>query len=131
MSTASLDTNVILRLLLKDVPGQHIQAAELISRPGRFAIADTAVIEAVFVLARNYQIPREEIAGAVLEFLRDERYDCNRPLYAKAFPIFTARPSLSFEDCCLAAYAELNGALPLYTFDKDLARQMVQAELVG
>lgn len=131
MNIASLDTNVILRLLLKDMPEQHAQAVRLIGRPGRFAIADTTVIEAVFVLARNYQIPREEIAGAMLEFLRDETYDCNRPLYAKAFPIYMARPALSFEDCCLAAYAELNDALPLYTFDKDLARQTTQAELVG
>ena len=63
MNIASLDTNVILRLLLKDMPEQHAQAVRLIGRPGRFAIADTTVIEAVFVLARNYQIPLEMQLG--------------------------------------------------------------------
>lgn len=129
MKAASLDTNIILRLLLKDVPEQHQQAVALIDQFTRLNIADIAVSEAVFVMGRNYQLPRHEIADAMLDFLRDRKYDCNRSLFAKAFPLFVAHPALSFEDCCLAAYAELDGALPLYTFDQKLAQQVEGVEL--
>lgn len=37
---------------------------------------------------------------------------------------------LRFEDCCLAAYAELSNAQSLWTFDEELAGQAHSARLV-
>ncbi len=37
---------------------------------------------------------------------------------------------MAAEDCCLATYAELNDAKPLWTFDQKLARQAPDAKLV-
>ena len=130
MNTASLDTSIILRLLLRDVPEQRQLAVDLIAQFDRLNISDIAISEAVFVMGRNYQLPRNKIADALLDFLKDPKYNCNRPLFTRAFPYFVAHPALSFEDCCLAAYAELNNATPLYTFDQKLARQIDDAQLV-
>ncbi len=126
----SLDANVILRAILGDVPKQRTQALKILGR-GRYHVADVAIVEVAFVLGRNYGMEREAIARTLEGFLGHESLNYNRQLFSQVFPKFVAHPSLSFEDCCLAFYAELNKALPLYTFDKNLAKQTTQAELVG
>ena len=128
----SLDTNVILRLLLKDVAQQYVTALELLkSTTNQFAVADAAIIETAFVLNRYYKFNRPQIAEAVSGLMSLTQINCNRSLFSQALPLYRKYPSLSFEDCCLAVYAELNGALPLWTFDKKLAKQAPGARLVA
>ncbi len=127
----SLDANVLLRLLLNDVPEQHEAVVRLFEKaPEQFAVADTAVIEVVFVLERHYGFTREAIAEAIDGLAALLKINCNRRLFEKALPLFLASPGLSFEDCCLAVYAELSEAKPLWTFDRKLAHQALNAELV-
>lgn len=131
MKQGSLDANVILRIILDDIPGQHQAATELLERQGQYDLADIAVVETVFVLARNYGLSRDDISIALTAFLNLPCINCNTALFEQALPMYVQHPALSFEDCCLAVYAELNRALPLYTFDKKLAAQTTQADLVG
>lgn len=119
----SLDANVLLRVILGDVPEQRTQAIQLLST-GEFMVADTAAIETLFVLGRNYKMTRESATRVVGEFLRQSNIHCNHALLTKASSLYVAHPALSFEDCCLAAYAEIQKALPLYTFDRKLAHQV-------
>jgi predicted nucleic-acid-binding protein len=128
----SLDANVVLRLLLNDVADQHRSALKLVAGSShQFAIADTAIIEVVFVLCRGYDFTREEASMAIEGIMRLREVNLNRSLFQQALPLFMKHPALSFEDCCLALYAQLNDATPLWTFDKKLARQAPTAELVG
>jgi len=127
----SLDANVLLRLLLNDIPKQHQAVANLFdTAPGQFDVADTAVIEVVFVLERYYQFTRIQILEAIQGIMALTSVNCNREVFTHALPLFTKHASLSFEDCCLVAYAELNQAKPLWTFDQKLAR-VTSAELVA
>ena len=131
MLAGSLDTNVLLRLMLKDVPNQHAAAVRLLrSTEDQFSVADTAVIEIVFVLGRNYGFDRDQIAIAVGGLMDLVGINCSRELFARVLPLFTKHPKLSFEDCCLAVYAELGDAQPLWTFDRKLAAQASGARLV-
>lgn len=126
-----MDTNVLLRLLLKDLPEQHQAVVALLHDvSGPFEVADTAIIEIVFVLERNYGFTRAAIAEDVGSLIALPKLNCNRVLFERAFPLFIAHPSLSFEDCCLSGYAELQAATPLWTFDKKLASQAASAQLV-
>jgi len=84
----------------------------------------------VFVLERHYGLTRSQIGEAVQGIMSLVQVNCNRALFAKALPLFMGHPSLSFEDCCLATYADLNDARPLWTFDKGLAKYASAAELV-
>ena len=128
----SLDANVLLRLLLNDIPIQHNAAEALLNKAkGQLAVADTAVIEVVFVLERHYEFPRTAIAEAIEGLTSLTALNCNRNLFEKAIPLFVKNPSLSFEDCCLAAYAKLNNAEPLWTFDKKLANQAPGVKLLA
>jgi predicted nucleic-acid-binding protein len=129
--SGSLDANVLLRLLLNDLPNQH-QAVVNLFKDSReqFAIADTAIIEVVFVLERNYKFTRNAITETIEGLMSLTEINCNRPLFMKVLPLFMKRPGLSFEDCCLSTYAELNGAKPLWTFDQKLAKQAPNTKLV-
>lgn len=128
----SLDANVLLRLLLNDVPKQHAAAIKLMEiSTDQFAVADTAIIEVVFVLERHYQFSRPQIKEAIDGLASLPSLNCNRELLSGALPLYARHQKLSFEDCCLAVYAELNNALPLWTFDIKLAHQARGAKLVG
>ncbi|HWZ65719.1 MAG TPA: PIN domain-containing protein [Patescibacteria group bacterium] len=131
--SGSLDTNVLLRLLLKDVPDQHQSAVALIkSHAGQFAIADIAIMEIVFVLTgETYGFSRAQAREAVEGVMSMDQLNCNRALFNQALPVYEARSNLSFEDCCLAVYAKLNNAEPLWTFDKKLAKQAQNTELIN
>jgi predicted nucleic-acid-binding protein len=130
-SAGSLDTNVLLRLLLNDVPGQHKAALNLFnSASGQFAVADTTIIEIVFVLCRAYNFTRPHAVEAIEGLMKLKELNCNRALFEHALVLFVKHPSLSFEDCCLATYAQLDDAEPLWTFDKKLASQASSASLV-
>jgi len=129
--SGSLDANIILRLLLNDIPDQYKSAAQLLKGAARqLAVADTALIEACFVMERAYSMNREHIGMAILGFMSLQQVNCNRMLFDRALMLFQSHPALSMEDCCLAVYAELNDAEPLYTFDKKLAKQSPTAQLV-
>jgi predicted nucleic-acid-binding protein len=119
----SLDANVLLRLLLNDVSEQHQAALALFeSTSHQFALADTAIIEIVFVLERHYAFTRSQIADAIEGLMSLPQVNCNRTLFEQALILFAERNNLSFEDCCLTVYAELNQAQPLWTFDQKLAQ---------
>ena len=130
--TGSLDANVLLRLLLNDVPAQHRAALGLLQRAtGQLAVADIAVVEVVFVLQRAYGLTRNQVGEAVSGLLQLKELNCNRALFEHALPAYLKHSALSFEDCCLASYAELDNATPLWTFDKKLAHQTSAAQLAN
>jgi len=129
--SGSLDANVLLRLLLNDLPDQHQAVVNLFQDSHeQFAVADTAVIETIFVLERNYKFTRNAIVETIEGLMSLTEINCNRPLFIKALPLFLKHPGLSFEDSCLATYAELNDAKPLWTFDQKLIKQASSAKLV-
>lgn len=130
-SSGSLDANVLLRLLLNDVPEQHDAAVQLFhDSDGQFAVSDIAILELAFVLGRHYGFTRLAIVEAIDGLLSLTQINCNRTLFEKALPLFSQHTKLSLEDCCIATYALLNSAEPLWTFDQKLATQVANVTLV-
>jgi predicted nucleic acid-binding protein len=127
----SLDTNVLLRALLNDIPAQHDAAKALIESPGvRYRVSDTALIELAFVLDRHYGFSRSDIAEALSGLTAHPKLSCNTDAITAAADAFVDCPALSFEDCYLAQSAREQNALPLWTFDSKLAAQSDFAELL-
>ncbi len=117
----SLDTNLLLRLVLGDIPMQT-KAVETLLASGVFDVSDIAIVEMVFVLEKIYRLPRPLVAENIAIIIRHPSINSNRKLFALTLPLYIAQPKLSIVDCTLLMYAELNKAAPLYTFDADLAK---------
>lgn len=122
----SLDTNVILRLLLRDSEAQYLLAKKLIDTGSTFHVADIS-----FVLDRYYNLSRLDIKLILENLLYIDNLNFNRVLLIQSLDYFTEHPKLSLEDCMLAVYAKLNNAEPLYTFDKKLASQVDGAKYLN
>ncbi len=129
--TGSLDTNVLLRLVVNDVPEQHEASKALFRRTtGRLLVSDAALIEMVFALGRYYLLSRTQIREAVIGLMAQPKIHASGALFKDALALFVKHPKLSFEDCYLAVSAQATDALPLWTFDEKLAKQTSQAKLV-
>ncbi|GAB3267865.1 PIN domain-containing protein [Arthrobacter pigmenti] len=129
-TSGSLDANILLRLLLDDVPHQHAAAMDLLADGDRFSVSDTALIEVNFVLGGAYGLTRDQQQEAVVGLLQQPQLVGNIDVFTAAFDTYCAHPKLSFEDCYLVSHARANGDEPLWTFDKKLATQ-TRARLVG
>ncbi|WP_051478384.1 PIN domain-containing protein [Arthrobacter sp. H5] len=132
MSTAgSLDANILLRLLLRDVPKQHDAAKALLNSGGPFHISDTALIEVIFVLGRAYGLSRAQQWEAIGGLLNQPQIGGNADLFSAAFDLYVNHPKLSFEDCYLVTDAEATDTSLLWTFDRNLAQQTSARLLPG
>ena len=131
MSTASLDTSIIVRILVGDNPTLCKKVLKLFNQDITFSISDLAISETIYVLETVYHKSREEISDLLLFFLAryDDVVQYNRDLTALTIPFYLKHPKLSFNDCALASLAELNHAEPLFTLDKKLATQHPSAKL--
>ena len=116
----SLDTNVILRFLLRDVPDQSAKAIELVSA-GDCYVTDVVVTETVFVLEKAYAAPRDKIAFSLRSFMALPNLASNAALFAEVFDLYQAQQSLSIVDCYAALEAHV-WSRSLMTFDKKLLR---------
>lgn len=131
MLRESIDTNVLLRLILKDTPQQCLKIQDMLMRQGVvYEVADLAITETAYVLCTWYNWERSGIVEALEAVLEDFELNYNKVLFERVFPMYLERPKLSSNDCCLAVYAQLNGAEPLWTFDQALARQVDTAKLL-
>ncbi|HWD61639.1 MAG TPA: PIN domain-containing protein [Humibacter sp.] len=126
----SLDTNILLRWLLDDVPPQSALAEGLIASGVRLRVEDAALIESVYVLESVMSASRETIRDAVRLIISTGSLDLDRSLWSELADVYVEHPKLSVADLYLALRARENGATPLLTFDRKLASQLDEAELL-
>ena len=126
--SGSLDTCTVVRIILNDIPDQHETVKLLLEQPNsNYHISDLAIIESVFLLEKGYHFTRPEVQEYLLALIAKPNLNLNRQVFLAAIPPYLAHRSLSFNDCVLSTYAKLNNALPLFTFDKQLAKKLPEA----
>ena len=87
--SAFVDTNVLIRHLTGDPPGQAAQATRLLSRAGQLLLPDLIVAEVVYVLESVYRVPRPrvaELARAIVAFGAIEVVD--EPALLRALEVY-------------------------------------------
>lgn len=120
-----LDTNVLLRFLLKDDPAQAAQVHTLFrgltaEQPGWIGIA--TILEVVWVLSSNKAMNRESIAFSVSRLLSLDTVVVEQS-GAVAWAIQRFRSGKAdFADCLNAATARAAGCVRTMTFDRIAAR---------
>ncbi len=120
-----LDTNIVVRFLLWDVPTHGAIAKSLFEACDRgelrLELLPVVLAEVVFVLESFYEIPRPQIAKQLMLLIQIPGLMIdNSPIHLEAL----ARYSLSglhFVDCVLAATA-VSRDVRLATFDKGLRK---------
>jgi len=127
---ASLDTNMLLRLALKDIPAQYVTVRSLVTAPGaRYRVADIAIDEMVHALTYHYEMSRPQVAEIVRAIIWDVAIDASSTFLDGVLTLFETNKHLSFTDCYLAEEAKASGNVPLLTFDKKLAASHPSATL--
>ena len=116
----SLDTNVILRFLLDDVPEQTRKIKPIVTGSAAY-VTDVVMTEAVFVLERVIGINRRDILRLIKAFLGLPNLIYNDYFLDQVIDLYGGRSSLSFVDCYAAVEAKVYGNA-LVTFDKALLK---------
>ena len=121
-----LDTNVVIRFLAQDDPVQSPLATRLFSRltreePGFISLIVLAEIS--WVLARPYEAPRADVAGAIEGLLLSTEIVVeNAPAAYRALAAYRASTKAEFADALIREIAALAGARETVTFDRIAAR---------
>lgn len=118
-----LDTNVLLDWLLDRDNTRTKRIDALFSTVRELQIPDVIIVELTFALEKFYELPREVVVKNITKVIDEPIFNCNRALFRRALADYSLHPALSFVDCCLVHYADLQNALPVWTFDKRLVNQ--------
>lgn len=117
----AIDTNVLLRLLVRDELRQ-LAAAEAFVAQGAW-ISQVVLVETVWVLDAGYGRTTAQIGAALDMLLAHAGLTLqDADVVAAAVDQFRSHPALGFSDCLVLESARKAGRLPLGTFDRKLAR---------
>jgi predicted nucleic-acid-binding protein len=117
----AVDTNVLLRVILRDEPRQAAAADRWVER-GAW-VPQLALAEATWVLASVYERSAEQVATAVEMLLNHRELSVqDADVVMAALATFRMKPALGFSDCLMLEVAKRAGHIPLGTFDRDLSR---------
>lgn len=116
----ALDTNVLVRLVVRDEPGQVRAAEEFIS--GGAWVSHLVLAETLWVLDAVYDRTPAQIATAVDMLLNHQQLAFqDADVVAAGLRLFRSRPAVGFSDCLVLEIARKAGHIPLGTFDRELA----------
>lgn len=120
----ALDSNVLLRFLLKDEPEQARKAKSLIDRldrsDERALVSDVVLCEVVWVLTRTHGYRRASISAVVRQLLaaRQLTFDSSDRLLRSVQAFESGKGG--FADYVIREHARNAGCRDVRTFDKDL-----------
>jgi len=120
--SAFLDTNVLIRHLTGDPPGQARRATAFLERADELLLPDLIVAEVVYVLESFYEVKRRRVAelaraivGSPAVVVVDE------PLLLRALEVYEVE-RLDFAEAYLVASAEASGVGAIASFDRTIDR---------
>jgi len=121
-----LDANILLRYLLRDVPGQAERARALIHRirDGREEVymPDIALADVVWTLHRFYKRTRQEIRDVLLPILEMNGLRMRDKATVIYAVLLFAELGIDFSDALIAAEMLRSGREEIYTYDRDFDR---------
>lgn len=125
--TLAVDTNVLVRLLVRDDEAQYASARRLADRAAAAGepvlVMLLVLLETEWVLRSRYRLDKPSIAGAVAALLEaaDVEFE-HAPTVEEALYVWGQHPEADFADCLMTARAAQLGCSRLVTFDAGAAR---------
>lgn len=123
----SIDSNVLARHLLRDIPDQAARSSWLLKRASmgevQLFVPTTAVAEITWLLIRQRGVPKNDVADTLIGLLQARGIVLeNAQAVISALRLLRSTGGLSYVDCYhLAITAEL-GMSQIYSFDKKMDR---------
>ncbi len=124
-----LDTNVIIRYLVQDHPGQAQKASRFIEKSiaagETLWICQITLCEIFWVLERSYELSREELVSTLKMLLRTRQIRIERDDIVKlALQDYERNPKVDFPDCMIGRQNASFECVSTCTFDKNAAKQL-------
>ena len=128
----SVDTNVLIRAVVRDDKRQTQAVARLLKNSDMVAITLPCLCEFVWVLRKVYGFGRQEIAAAIQVLVNAANIQVNRPAVDAGLAVLNAGGD--FADGVIAHEGNWLGAETFVSFDEDavaiLAKQGVLTRLL-
>lgn len=110
------DTNVLVRALVNDDPGQAELAARTLTEAELIAVATPCLCELVWVLRTVYGFPPEDVGTAIRALLATANVAMNRPAVEAGLAVLEAGGD--FADGAIAFEGQWLGGETFVSFDK-------------
>src|SRR2546429_7426506 len=108
----AVDTNVIVRIVVRDDPGQ-VRAVEQFAAGGAW-VSHVVLAEATWVLDEVYQSTDQQIAAAIGMLVNHKDFNLkDSDVVAAALEEIKERPALGFSDCLVLEIARQAEHMPL------------------
>ena len=126
-SSVLVDTNVILRHLLDDIPDHSQRAnvlfAGIMTGDRRVYIPTTVFLESSYVLTESKGVPVADAAHGLATILGYAGLETDHPEAMKAaLQLWATQGPLSFADCFHLALTKQLGMMRIVTFDQKMDR---------
>lgn len=123
MKQIVLDTNVLLRFLLNDIPHQADEAEKKFKKAkesrSHLVVPQIVIFEIVFSLVNSYGFDKSRVIEVVKRLLgSDYLLIQDKETFNLAAEIYL-KNKVSFADCFVISYAKIMDA-EVFSFDKDL-----------
>jgi predicted nucleic acid-binding protein len=129
-----LDTSVVIRYLIGRPAAQAASAAAVIDGPDELGISVVVLLETAHVLRTQYGVARADLLPALIELLTREDVrilGLSRERAIEALVRARSLPGTPIADALIAAMAREAEAIPLYAFDRGMARHGVEVRVPG
>ena len=129
--SAIVDTNVVIRYLVRDVPEQFTEIEPWFEavRTGKekALLLESVLVESIYILTKYYKVPKTETAETLTNLLHYKGIvNDDKDALGAALTLF-AESGLDPVDCLVLARAKQDG-LRMVTFDKALKRLATTGE---
>jgi len=119
----AVDTNVLVRIHVDEPsqPAQVTAARALVSDAGAVFVSLVVVVQTVWVLESAYGLPKSDVVQAMEHLLANAAFTLEEEQRCSAALRLFHESGADFSDCLILAGCQAR-ELPLYTFDKRLAK---------
>jgi len=125
MKRVLIDTNILLRLLLNDIPSQKKITEELLQKARNEEISilvpEIIIFEIEFSLSKYYCVPKHKVIEKLQTILAMNFIDIERrQIFTNALELYSVK-TVSLVDCFVHTISNIE-KYELFTFDKKILR---------
>ena len=118
----AIDTNVLVRVIVKDNDIQARKALRFIKKHGVVFVSSIVLCETAWVLESCYEIKKAELISVLESILRIDQLNIEHSEAAWLAVSDFKDTSADFSDCLIAAIAKMRGCDLVGTFDKKASK---------